>query len=283
MTVPTTLNASTASQDTRFAPARLRRTVLEMAYTGGTVHIGCAFSIIELLAVLYRSHLRYPSNDPQAVERDYLVLSKGHGVMAQYACMRELGWLKNEAFTSYFADGSELKGLSDSRVPGLEVTSGSLGHGFSVGVGMAMGAKLRGTDQKTYALVGDGEINEGPIWEGALFAAHHALKNFMVIVDENGFQATGRTEEVLALGSIQAKFESFGFEVITIDGHDETAINHAIIELWTSSSTAPKALIAKTVKGKGVPFMEHDNIWHYTRLNPDTYAQALAAVSGGGA
>lgn len=258
----------------------LRKTVLDMAYAGATVHIGCAFSIIELLAVLYRSHLRYPGNDPKAAERDYLVLSKGHGVMAQYACMRELGWLKDEAFTGYFADGSDLKGLSDSRIPGLEVTSGSLGHGFSVGVGMAMGAKLRGTYQKTYALVGDGEINEGPIWEGALFAAHHALKNFMVIVDENGFQAMGRTRDVLDLGSIQAKFESFGFEAISIDGHDEQAIDSAIRQLWARSSSAPKALIAKTVKGKGVPFMEHNNMWHYTRLNPDTYAQALAAVAG---
>jgi transketolase len=264
----------------RFDAKVLRKTVLDMAYAGSTVHIGCAFSIIELLAVLYRSHLRYPGNDPIAAERDYLVLSKGHGVMAQYACMRELGWLKDEAFTGYFADGSDLKGLSDSRIPGLEVTSGSLGHGLSVGIGMAMGAKLRGTDQKTYALVGDGEINEGPIWEGALFAAHHALKNFMVIVDENGFQAMGRTRDVLDLGSIQAKFESFGFEAISIDGHDEQAIDSAIRQLWASKSTAPKALIAKTVKGKGVPFMEHNNIWHYTRLNPDSYAQALAAVAG---
>jgi transketolase len=258
----------------------LRKTVLDMAYAGSTVHIGCAFSIIELLAVLYRQHLRYPGNDPLAAGRDYFVLSKGHGVMAQYACMRELGWLKDEAFSGYFADGSELKGLSDSRVPGLEVTSGSLGHGFSVGVGMAMGAKLRGTDQKTYALVGDGEINEGPIWEGALFAAHHGLKNFMVIVDENGFQAMGSTQEVLHLGSIQAKFESFGFEAITINGHDEAAIDHAITQLHNSGSSAPKALIAKTVKGKGVPFMEHNNIWHYTRLDPQTYAQALDAVAG---
>lgn len=261
----------------------LRKTVLDMAYAGATVHIGCAFSIIELLAVLYRSHLRYPGNNPLAAGRDYLVLSKGHGVMAQYACMRELGWLKDEAFSDYFADGSDLKGLSDSRIPGLEVTSGSLGHGFSVGVGMAMGAKLSGTDQKTYALVGDGEINEGPIWEGALFAAHHQLKHFMVIVDENGFQAMGRTQEVLGLGSIQAKFESFGFEALSIDGHDEDAIDHAIRQLWASTSNAPKALIAKTVKGKGVPFMEHNNIWHYTRLNQDSYTQALAAVTGNAA
>lgn len=261
----------------------LRRTVLDMAFAGSTVHIGCAFSIIELLAVLYRNHLRYPGNDPLAVGRDYFVLSKGHGVMAQYACMRELGWLKDEAFSGYFADGSDLKGLSDSRVPGLEVTSGSLGHGFSVGVGMAMGAKLRGADQKTYALVGDGEINEGPIWEGALFAGHHELKNFMVIVDENGFQAMGRTQDVLNLGSIQAKFESFGFEAITLDGHDEVAIDSAIRQLWASSSTAPKALIAKTVKGKGVPFMENNNMWHYTRLDADTYAKALVAVGGSAA
>jgi transketolase len=258
----------------------LRKTVLDMAYAGSTVHIGCAFSIIELLAVLYRKHLRYPGNNPLAAGRDYFVLSKGHGVMAQYACMRELGWLKDEAFTGYFTDGSDLKGLSDSRIPGLEVTSGSLGHGFSVGVGMAMGAKLRGTDQKTYALVGDGEINEGPIWEGALFAAHHALKHFMVIVDENGFQAMGRTTDVLKLGSIQAKFESFGFEALTIDGHDETAIDSAISQLWASNSTAPKALIAKTVKGKGVPFMESNNLWHYTRLNQQTYIQALDALAG---
>ena len=260
----------------------LRKTVLDMAYAGSTVHIGCAFSIIDILAVLYRNHLRYPGNNPLAADRDYLVLSKGHGVMAQYACLRELGWLKDEAFSGYFADGSDLKGLSDSRVSGLEVTSGSLGHGFSVGVGMAMGAKLHGTDQKTYALVGDGEINEGPIWEGALFAAHHNLKNFMVIIDENGFQAMGSTQDVLNLASIQAKFESFGFEAITIDGHDEAAIDAAINQLWASASKSPKALIAKTVKGKGVTFMENNNIWHYTRLDPETYALALSAVAGSG-
>ena len=267
-------------QTKTFDNKALRKTVLDMAYAGSTVHIGCAFSIIELLAVLYRNHLRYPGNDPLAAGRDYFVLSKGHGVMAQYACMRELGWLADEAFTGYFTDGSDLKGLSDSRIPGLEVTSGSLGHGFSVGVGMAMGAKLRGTDQKTFALVGDGEINEGPIWEGTLFAVHHELKNFMLIVDENGFQAMGSTKEVLKLGSIQAKFESFGFEAVTIDGHDEVAIDSAITQLWASNSKSPKALIAKTVKGKGVPFMEHNNAWHYTRLDPETYAQALAAVAG---
>lgn len=270
------------NQTKLFDPKALRRTVLEMAYAGSTVHIGCAFSIIEILAVLYRQHLHYPENDPLNVNRDYFVLSKGHGVMAQYACMRELGWLPEEAFTRYFSNGSELKGLSDSRIPGLEVTSGSLGHGFSVGVGLALGAKLRNTDQKTYVLVGDGEINEGPIWEGALFAAHRQLKNFMVIVDENGFQAMGPTNEVLNLGSIEDKFESFGFEVASIDGHDELAIDEGISKLWVSKSNAPKALIAKTIKGKGVSFMEGDNIWHYTRLSEKSYCQAIQEVIGDG-
>ncbi len=265
----------------RFSAADLRKTILDMAYAGSTVHIGCAFSIVELLAVLYRNHLRYPANDPRAAARDYLVLSKGHGVMAQYACMHELGWLQDEHISGYFADGSELKGLSDSRVPGLEVTSGSLGHGFSVGVGLALAAKMRSTGQKTFVLVGDGEINEGPIWEGAMFAAHHALRDFMVIVDENGFQAMGTTDDVLHLGAIEAKFASFGFETVRVDGHDEAAIDAAIHRLWNSTSTKPKALIAKTVKGKGVSFMEHNNMWHYTRLNPETYAQAVAEVGGG--
>jgi transketolase len=249
-----------------------------MAYAGSTVHIGCAFSIVELLAVLYRNHLRYPGNDPRAADRDFLVLSKGHGVMAQYACMRELGWIDENAVRNYFSDGSKLKGLSDSRIPGLEVTSGSLGHGFSVGVGLALGARMRRASRKVYALVGDGELNEGPIWEGALFAAHHELNNFMVIVDENGFQAMGRTTEVLALDSIAAKFQSFGFETAAVDGHDEQEIDAAVRALWASASTAPKALIAKTVKGKGVQFMENDNRWHYTRLNSETYAQALALL-----
>lgn len=262
----------------RFLPATLRKTVLDMAYAGSTVHIGCAFSIIELLAVLYRKHLRFPGNDPQAKGRDYFVLSKGHGVMAQYACMRERGWLNDADIQGYFADGSSLKGLSDSRIPGLEVTSGSLGHGFSVAVGMAMGVKRHATSQKVFALVGDGELNEGPIWEGALVAAHHGLDNLMLIVDQNGFQAMGTTDDVLRLGDLRAKFESFGFSVRCVDGHDEPAIDSAIGALWAEPPGRPKALIAKTVKGKGVPFMESQNQWHYTRLSAQTYVDALAAL-----
>lgn len=272
-----------AGADQWFAPARMRRTVLEMAYAGSTVHIGCAFSIIELVSVLYRNHLRYPGNDPRAEGRDYLVLSKGHGVMAQYACMHELGWLNDSHIKNYFADGSELKGLSDSRIAGLEVTSGSLGHGFSVGVGIAMGLQRKGTGQKVYAIVGDGELNEGPIWEGALVAAHHRMDNLMLIVDKNGFQAMGTTDDVLALGDLSAKFNSFGFETLEVDGHDESAVDAAICQLWGIGKGKPKALIAHTVKGKGVPFMESDNRWHYTRLDAQTYAEAIDALGLSGA
>jgi transketolase len=192
--------------------------------------------------------------------------------------MHELGWLNDSHIQSYFKDGSDLKGLSDSRVPGLEVTSGSLGHGFSVGVGIALGLKRKGTYQKVYAIVGDGELNEGPIWEGALVAAHHRLDNLMLIVDKNGFQAMGTTDDVLALGDLQAKFSSFGFETLEIDGHDETAIDAAIRQLWATGPNKPKALIARTVKGKGVSFMESINLWHYTRLNPQSFAEALAEL-----
>lgn len=264
----------------RFNPAALRRTVLDMAHAGSTVHIGCAFSIIEMMAVLYRQFLRYPDNNPNAALRDYLVLSKGHGVMAQYACMHALGWLSDADVQNYFANGTRLKGLSDSRVDGLEVTSGSLGHGLSVGVGLALAAKLRQTGQQVYAIVGDGELNEGPMWEAALFAAHNRLDNLLILVDKNDFQAMGRTDEVLALGDLVAKYHAFGFDALEVDGHDEAALAAAITTLQARPGGAPKALVAKTIKGRGVSFMENNNLWHYTRLDAGTYAAARAELGG---
>ncbi|MCE9599047.1 MAG: transketolase [Spirochaetia bacterium] len=258
-----------------FDARKLRKTVLEMAYAGSTVHIACAFSIIEILAVLYRSHLNLGDSSINSPDRDFLVLSKGHGVMAQYACMRELGWLTDKDIFNYFGDGTLLKGLSDGHVPGLEVTSGSLGHGLSVGVGLALSAKRKGTAQRCFAIVGDGELNEGPIWEAMLFAAHFELSNLLVIVDANGFQAMGRVDEVMRLESLSDKFRSFGFETRDIDGHDETLLSRTIDDLRKIDSKAPRAIIARTVKGRGISFMENDNRWHYTRLSPETYADAI--------
>lgn len=250
-----------------------------MAYSGNTVHIACAFSIVELLAVLYRNHLRYPLNNPNAPDRDYLVLSKGHGVMAQYACMNELGWISDKELKQYFSNETRLKGLSDSRIDGLEVTSGSLGHGLSIGVGLALGAKRRQSQQKVFVIVGDGEMNEGAIWEACMFASHHQLSNLIVIIDANGYQAMGRTEDVLNLGSLELKLTSFGFITTTVDGHDQELINSAVQKLSLSTSSKPRALIANTVKGKGVRFMESDNTWHYTRLTAQTYQEALQSIN----
>lgn len=259
-----------------FHPARLRRTVLDMARAGDTVHIGCAYSLIEIVAVLYRSHLNLGKGaQPGAEGRDYLVMSKGHGVMAQYACLLELGWLEQQELDRYFADGTRLKGLADAHVPGLEVTSGSLGHGLSVGVGLALAAQRKASGQRCYAIVGDGEMNEGAIWEALLFAAHFKLDNLIVIVDENRFQAMGTTEEVMSLSNLGAKFEAFGFDSRAIDGHDEAALDATLTELKTLNNGRPKAIVARTVKGKGVSFMEHNNMWHYTRLTDETYQSAI--------
>ena len=264
---------------TAFCPRQLRRTILRMAHTGSTVHIPCAFSIVELLAVLYRSHLRYDTANPDSLDRDDLVLSKGHGVMAQYACLYEIGWLGDPEIDNYFGDGTALKGLSDAHVPGLEVTSGSLGHGLSVGVGMALAAQRRGTDQKCYAIAGDGEMNEGTMWEALLFAAQQRLRNLTVIVDANGLQAMGHTGEILDMEPFVDKMTAFGFETREVDGHDEQAIDRTLIELANHPSPGPRAIIARTTKGKGVSFMEGNNTWHYTRLNADTYKAALAELA----
>jgi transketolase len=261
-----------------FNSTAIRQCILDMAFAGSTVHIGCAFSIVELLGVLYRRHLRSDPANPAWPERDYLVLSKGHGVMAQYACLRELGVLNDADLKDYFKDGTRLKGLADAHVPGVESTTGSLGHGLSVAAGLALAAKLNHKDQICYALVGDGELNEGSIWEAMLFAAHFKLDNLIVMVDNNGFQAMGTTDEVMALGHIESKFQAFGFDVLSVDGHDEYAIDSAYARLKASLNGKPKALVARTVKGKGVSFMEHNNLWHYCRLDTQTYGAATAEL-----
>lgn len=277
----TSINHGQDAMSKKFDPSALRRTILEMAFAGSTVHIVCAFSIVEILAVLYRNHLRLGDGTPRAVGRDYLVLSKGHGVMAQYACMRELSWLDERDIHNYFGNGTILKGLSDAHVPGLEVTSGSLGHGLSVGVGMALGAKRKGSDQHVYAIVGDGEMNEGAIWEAILFAAHFQLDNLTLIVDENGFQAMGATNDILRLGNLVEKLTAFGFTTQAVDGHDEVKLDAALSRRKHSSNGKPWAIVAKTIKGKGISFMENRNSWHYTRLTPASYADALAELDRG--
>lgn len=262
-----------------FDVTQLRRSILRMAKVASSGHIACAFSIVEILAVLYRRYLRYPGNEPRAQGRDYLILSKGHGVMAQYACMLEKGWLTADELDRYYSDGTRLVALSDSRIPGLEVTSGSLGHGFPVGVGIALGLKRSGASQKVYVVAGDGEMNEGAMWEAAMFAAHHQLDNLVLIIDSNKFQALGRTDEVMSMNGLAARLTAFGFTVAEVDGHDQRAICDGLDRLGAVPSGKPMALVAHTVKGKGVSFMEGENTWHYAKLDERSYVAALAELN----
>jgi transketolase len=261
-----------------FDPRVLRRHVLRMAYRGQSVHVACAFSIIEICSVLYGHFLRYDPQNPAWPDRDYLILSKGHGVMTMYACFYEIGWLGDTDLDNYFKDGTHLRGLCEADVPGCEVTSGSLGHGLPIACGIALGLKRQGSDRRVYCIVGDGEMNEGPMWEALLFAAHQKLDNLVVIVDANQFQAMGRTEDVLGLEPLPAKFESFGCRTIECDGHDPAALERALSSCMKPCGK-PGAIIARTLKGQGVSFMAGDNRWHYTRVSDETYARAVAELS----
>lgn len=259
-------------------PNDLRKTILRMAYNAKSVHIGCAFSMVEIVHVLYSKFVDTKKLTSLAPDRDYVCLSKGHGVMAIYASLYELGMIKENEIENYFSDGSMLTGLADSHVPGIEVSGGSLGQGITVATGIAMSKKIDHAPSKIFCIVGDGELNEGSAWEAIMIAAHRQLNNFILIVDANCFQAMGRCESVLNMESFKAKFEAFNFETIECDGHDVALLEKNISTLVNSKSAKPKALIARTIKGKGVSFMEDDNIWHYTRLTEDTYQKALSEL-----
>jgi transketolase len=260
-------------------PKNLRKNIIEMAYTGSSVHIACAFSLVEICSVLYSKILKFNNNDPEDESRDILALSKGHGVMALYSCLKEMGVIEQKHFDDYFKDGSLLHGLGEPSVPGIEVLGGSLGHGLPVAIGMALGLKREGSDRQVYCIVGDGEINEGTIWEGLLFAGHHKLTNFTVIIDANGLQAMGEVDEILNLEPMGDKFRSFGFHTYECNGHDTDALFDVFSDKSNEKVSKPKAVIARTMKGKGVSFMENDNTWHYTRLNEETLDSAMTELN----
>ena len=258
-------------------PRDLRRHILFMAHHGRSAHVGCALSLVEICAALFGGVMRYDRSDPMAPERDLLVLSKGHGVMALYACFRELGWVGDEDLRNYLVNGTRLRGVSEAHVPGCEVTGGSLGHGLPVAVGMAYGLQRRQSQRRVWCIVGDGEMNEGAVWEAMLFAAYHRLVNLTMVVDANGFQAMGPTEDVLRFEPLAAKCAAFGFEAVECDGHDMPALA-AALHCEQDTRTMPRAVIARTVKGNGVSFMAADNRWHYTRLDDSTLAAALGEI-----
>lgn len=253
----------------------IRRMILKMAFSGQTVHIPSAFSIVEIVRTLHEQILDYPDNDPNSPLRDYLVLSKGHGVMALYPILDARGWLRESDLASYFKDGSRLPGLCESETPGCEANTGSLGQGIGVAVGLALAAELSSSTQISVCIVGDGELNEGSAFESLSFAGHHGLSNFVCVLDQNGFQAMGETEAVISQSRIDLFFEALGFEVCTLDGHDETALKNALLSVRRPGRVRPLAIIAKTTKGNGVSFMENQNTWHYTRLDQSTFESAM--------
>lgn len=262
-----------------FNCSNLRSIILRMAFNAQSVHIGCSLSLVEITHVLYSKFVNHNKLTSLDKDRDYVCLSKGHGVMAIYACLYELGMIRSDEIENYFSDGSNLTGLADAHVPGIEVSGGSLGQGITVAVGIALAKKIDHSNSKVFCIVGDGELNEGSAWEAILIAAHQKLNNLIIIIDANGLQAMGRCENVTNMESFNHKFQAFNFEVLECDGHDIKIIENHLTTLTQSVIEKPKVLIARTTKGKGISFMENDNIWHYTRLTPETYQKALSELN----
>jgi transketolase len=254
---------------------RIRRTVLEQSKRAGVGHIGSALSIADIVAALYGGVLRIPSaRDP---ERDRFVLSKGHAALALYAALNATGRLDQAALDTYCTDGTPLGGHPEHGLEGIDFSTGSLGHGLSIGAGAALAARLQGSGRRVFVLMSDAECNEGALWEAAMFAAHHGLANLVGIVDVNGQQALGHTHEVLDLSPLGDRWGAFGWDVHELDGHDADGIAAAVSGLDVSAG-APHVLIARTTFGKGVSFMEGQIKWHYWPMSDEEYEQALGEV-----
>jgi transketolase len=241
-------------------------------------HIGSALSIADIIAVLYGGVLR--GSAPEAPDRDRFILSKGHAVLAVYAALHLKGWISGNDLDGYCADGSLLGVHPEQEVRGIDFSSGSLGHGLSVGAGAALAARLQHASRRVFVLVSDAECNEGSLWEAVMFAAHHRLANLVAIVDANEQQAFGYTKDVLALSPLAARWRAFGWDVREVDGHDPAQLTHACAD--EPSGTAPRVLIAHTVFGKGVSYMERRLKWHYWPMSDDEYHLACREVDSAG-
>lgn len=259
---------------------QVRRSILTMTSEGGSAHIGSAFSIVDLLAVLYTRILKVDPRNPKWEHRDRFILSKGHAGVAVYATLAHLGFFSEERLKTYYRDGSQLFGhLSHIGIPGVEVSTGSLGHGLSIGVGMALSAKLDNLAHRVFVMMSDGEMDEGSNWEAMLFAAHHRLGNLTAIIDYNKIQSLGSTTSVLDLEPLKGKIESFGWNVLQIAGHDFGAIENALLSIPEDMSK-PTCIIAETVKGKGVSFMESQVLWHYRTARGQEFELAMSELQG---
>lgn len=261
--------------DTQALALRLRRHVVRMCAASGASHVGSCLSVADILAVLYGEVLCVDPASPQWPGRDRFILSKGHAGACVYAALAEQGFLGLEALDRHYRNGSNLSGhVSHKGVPGVEVSTGSLGHGLGLGVGMAMQLRRRGGPQRVYVVLSDGECDEGSNWEAILFAAHHRLANLCAVVDYNKLQGLSRVEDAIGLEPLADKWRAFGWAVAEIDGHDHTALRNAFTAAATTTD-APTCLIAHTVKGRGVSFMENEVLWHYRSPQGEELAAAL--------
>jgi len=261
------------------AACSLRQDVVKMIHLGGDGHPGPALSIADLVATLFFHFLRIDPAKPAWPQRDRFILSKGHACPVLYAALIRRGFLPETCFSSLRSLGSVLQGHPCMRkTRGIDMTTGSLGHGISIGSGMAAAARLSGDDFYVYVIMGDGELNEGIVWEAALAAVHNQLSRLIVYVDYNGYQSGGSLMEVSGLSSINAKFAAFGWHCQEIDGHNV----EEIIDATTHAQRAkqPSIILAKTTKGKGVPFMEADNSWHKRVPTKEELEEALRILGG---
>jgi transketolase len=255
--------------------ATLRRWILEESFAAGVGHIGSALSIAEMMAALWGAVLRDPgSSNP---DRDRFVLAKGHAALALYSALRYLGLIDEATFHTYCRDGSLLGAHPEPGLPGIEVGTGSLGQGLSVACGQALALARRGSPARVFALLSDAECNEGQVWEAAMLAAHHRLGNLVALVDCNGMQALGRTEGILNLNPLAARWSAFGWHALDVDGHDPEALVAALTN-GLASQHGPTVVIAHTALGKGVSFMEDRVEWHYRNLSSELADAALREV-----
>ena len=255
----------------------MRQNILEVSYHSGTsTHLGGALSMTDVMAVLYGKVLNYDPKNPRWVDRDIFILSKGHGVLGFYPALLEAGIISREVFETFQQNGSNLIAHPVMNLDlGIESSNGSLGHGISMAVGIAFAAKKQKKHFQTFTLVGDGETNEGSVWEAAMLASHLKLNNLTAIVDYNKQQNDGYGKDVLRIDNMAERFKAFGWHTIEVDGHDITEL---VAAFEIAPIDKPKAIIAHTIKGKGVPFMEGDNAWHHNRLTKSNYETAISSL-----
>ncbi len=259
----------------------LRRTILHTMRCGGRGHLASAYSLVEILRVLYDDILIFDSKNPDWVERDRCILSKGHGCLALYAILADKGFFPKEELEKFCSGDTILGGHPEyHKVPGVEATTGSLGHGPSIGIGYALSARMRGNDARVFVITGDGEINEGSVWEAAMCASKHKLENYTLLVDYNKLQSSGPVAEVQPLEPLVDKWKAFGFAVREVDGHDPVALKELLSSVPFEAGKS-NAIICHTVKGKGIKDVEHNLQWHHKANVDSELMNSMFAELGG--